>query len=187
MRRLICTSIFGLLLSPAAAAQTEGNPNRNIGQPGCNPGVPTRLAKTATQENPEYGDISEITQCKSVYVFAADYEARQRIVKEIEKDKSLRVVSSDADADFFIEYGAGAYTRGATVSGNQVNKNDSLVGEFRVTVRGQIDDQDRRHQRIVWGKRNTQDFVNGITFSRNPEVNLAREFLKALKKARGGK
>jgi hypothetical protein len=174
-----------LLLSGAAHAQTTPDkPTRNTGRPGCNPTLTDNLTKAVSTEGFEYGDMSEITECRTVFIHSQDYEAREKIIKEMSKAATFRVVGKADEADFFIDYFTGSYTRGATVTGNTVNKNDSLVGELLVSVRGQIDENDKRHLRVVWGKKNTQDYVNGMTLSRNPATNLTRDFLKALKKFR---
>lgn len=192
--KFVFTLVFLLVSVVAVAAQTAAdNPTRNIGRPGCNPGVPTRLAKTATNEGPEFGDLSEITDCHTVYVEVRDLEVRQKIVKEIQKDPKLTVVGNDEDADFFVGFGMQSYYRGATVTPNaalgpQVTNTTTSVGEMAVTVRGRIDDQDRRHTRYVWTHKSTVNYYNGTKgLGHTPPVAAAREFLKELQKARGEK
>ena len=41
--------------------------------------------------------------------------------------------------------------------------------------------------RVVWKGTNTRTNLNGITFSRHPSTNLARDFIKALKELRAEK
>ena len=41
--------------------------------------------------------------------------------------------------------------------------------------------------RVVWKGTNTRTYLNGITFSRHPSTNLARDFIKALKELRAEK
>lgn len=177
-----------LLLSGEASAQTATEKSkRNTGQPGCNPTLTDNLKKSVSTEGFEYGDMSEISTCRTVFVHAPDYETREKIIKELSKDSTYQVVGTSEEADFFIDFFTGAYTRGATVTGNTVSNNNSLVGELLVSVRGKITEQDKRMLRVVWGKKNTQDFVNGMSLSRNPATNLTRDFLKALKKSKEGK
>src|ERR1043165_429545 len=183
-----------LMCAGRALAQTPSDkPTRNIGRPGCTPGAPPRLAKTATNEAPEFGDLSEITDCHTVYVEVRDLEVRQKIVKELQKDSKLTVVGNDEDADFFINYDAQSHYRGATVTPNaalgpQITNTTTNVGEIYVTVRGRIDDQDRRHTRIIWTHKSTLNYYNGTRgLGKQPEVAATREFLKQLNKARAEK
>jgi hypothetical protein len=187
---------FALLLIFGATThgQTqESKPTRNIGRAGCNPGVATRLAKEATTDGPEYGDLSEIADCRTVYVEVNDLDLRKKIIEELSKDSRLIVVGNDEDADFFVAYGARSFYRGATVTPNaalgpQVTNTETLVGELIVTERGRIDDQDRRHTRYVWTHKSSVNYYNGTKgLGKNPAVAATREFLKELSKARGKK
>jgi hypothetical protein len=186
--------LFLCLLCAAAYGQAAADkPTRNIGRPGCNPGVPTRLAREATSEGPEFGDLSEITDCRTVYVEVTDLDVRSKIIKELQKDPKLTIVGNDEDADFFISFAQQSFYQGATVTPNpalgpQVTNRSTSVGEMTVTVRGRIDDLDRRHTRYIWQHKSAVNYYNGTKgLGHTPPVAAAREFLKQLEKARGGK
>ncbi|MCA1615015.1 MAG: hypothetical protein LC795_15460 [Acidobacteria bacterium] len=183
-----------LLLCVTAHAQaTTDKPTRSIGRPGCNPGVPTRLAKEGTSEGPEFGDMSEIADCRTVYVGVTDLKVRAKILKELEKDPRLIVVGNSDDADFFIEFGMESRHASTTVTRNpalgpMITNNSTLVGRMTVTVRGRIDDQDRRHKRFIWQHDSSINYHNGTRgMGKEPPVAVTREFLKQLENARGGK
>jgi hypothetical protein len=182
-----------LLLSGAVFAQAADKPTRNIGRPGCNPGVPTRLAKESTADAPEFGDLSEITDCRTVYVGVTDLEARSKILKELQKDSTLTVVGNSEDADFFISYGSESRFLGSTTTRNpavgpMTTNTTQVVGQMTVSVRGRIDDQDRRHGRIVFQTTSALNYYNGTRGrGSEPPVATAREFLKQLAKLRSEK
>lgn len=136
---------------------------------------------------PEYGDISEIKDMHRVYVHSDDYHAREIILKEIAKEKSLEVVGKIEEAEFIIGFGDRAFGTGFMISSGTVIHNSAQVGDMYVYIRGEQIDEHHYRPRILWAKRNTRSYSGAITFSRHPATNTTREFLKVLKKVRDRK
>ncbi|MDQ1639537.1 MAG: hypothetical protein QOF62_2876 [Pyrinomonadaceae bacterium] len=119
---------------------------------------------------PEYGDIADVKNLQKVYLSADSTNARKLILSELKKYPALSVVSSPEEAEYFIEYKILRQETGQTSLNITVDTSEMVVYMLR----------DKR-RRVVWSK--TQ--ISGIT--RPNEVNLTRNFLKALKKARSEK
>ena len=118
---------------------------------------------------PEYGDIADITKLPKVYLTADSTNARKLILNELKKYPSLSVVNSPDEADYFIEYKILRQETGQTSLNITVDTSEMVVYTLS-----------NKRRRVAWSK--TQ--ISGIT--RPNEVNLTRNFLKALKKARSG-
>ena len=127
------------------------------------------------QENnlPEYGDITDLKNMQKVYLLADSTDARKLILNELKKYPNLQVVNSPDEAEFFIEYKVLKSERIQT--GIMAGASDS-TSEMTVYIL-----KDKR-RRVAWSK--TQD-DSGI--SRPNEINLTRNFIKALKKVNSEK
>lgn len=119
---------------------------------------------------PEYGDIADVKNLHKAYLIADSTNARKLILSELKKYPSLNVVNSPDEAEYFIEYKILRQETGQTSLNITVDTSEMVVYMLR----------DKR-RRVAWSK--TQ--ISGIT--RPNEVNLTRNFLKALKKARAEK
>jgi hypothetical protein len=119
---------------------------------------------------PEYGDITDVKSLQKVYLIADSTNARKLILSELKKYPSLNVVNSPDEAEYFIEYKILRQETGQTSLNITVDTSEMVVYVLR-----------NKRRKVAWSK--TQ--ISGIT--RPNEVNLTRNFLKALKKARGEK
>ena len=115
---------------------------------------------------PEYGDMADVKNLQKVYLIADSTNARKLILSELKKYPSLNVVNSPDEAEYFIEYKILRQQTGQTSLNITVDTSEMVVYILR----------DKR-RRVAWSK--TQ--ISGIT--RPNEVNLTRNFLKALKNA----
>ena len=95
---------------------------------------------------------------------------RKLILSELKKYPGLNVVSSPEEAEYFIEYKILRQETGPTSLNITVDTSEMVVYLL-------ID----KRRRVAWSK--TQ--ISGIT--RPNEVNLTRNYIKALKKARAEK
>lgn len=177
---LLATAFFAL--STFTAAQES-----LVSREGCKIIELDKPQKETTWENPEFGSIDEIKTCTKVYVWAADLDERKKIIKALEKDKTLTIVDSIKQSEFAIAFEVGGVNTGATIIGNTVTNNSREIGRLIAITRGTVDDNGKRHQRIVWSDTETRDFSGGVSFSRPPLTNSLNHFLKDLKKAREGK
>lgn len=141
------------------------------------------VAPAQTQDLPEYGDIASIKSMSKVYVGAEDSDARNRIIKELSKYKTLEVVGSPSDAEFFIEYGM---LDKESLAMSQVRKERKMRAQMRVYT---LAPDSRRI--IVWSDthtRETEDMMGLKMYdSGRSENELTKKFINALKKARGEK
>lgn len=119
---------------------------------------------------PEYGDIDDVKNLQKVYLIADSTNARKLILSELKKYPSLSVVNSPDEAEYFMEYKILRQETGQTSLNITVDTSEMSVYMLM-----------NKRRRVAWSK--TQ--ISGIT--RPNEVNLTRNFLKALKKARGEK
>jgi hypothetical protein len=134
--------------------------------------VTSLLISIFAQDNklPEYGDIADVKNLQKVYLIADSTDARKLILNELKKYPNLTVVNSPDEAEFFVEYKVLRQETGQTSLNITVDTSEMVVYILR----------DKRRV-VAWSKTET----SGI--SRPNEVNLIRNFLKALKKARGEK
>lgn len=130
------------------------------------------LVRIFAQENnlPEYGEIDDVKSLQKIYLIADSTNARKLILNELKKYSGLTVVSSAQEAEYFVEYKILRQETGQTSLNITVDTSEMVVYILK----------DKR-RRIAWSK--TQ--ISG--FTRPNEVNLIRNFLKALKKARNEK
>lgn len=119
---------------------------------------------------PEYGDMSDIKSLSKAYLIADSTDARKMILKELGKYKNLTIVNSPDEAEFFIEYKVLKSER--VQAGVFMGANEATSEMTVYTLR------DKR-RRIAWAK--TEDNAG---LSKPNEINLTRNFIKALKKAR---
>jgi hypothetical protein len=119
---------------------------------------------------PEYGDMGDVKNLQKVYLIADSTNARKLILSELKKYPILNVINSPDEAEYFIEYKILRQETGQTSLNITVDTSEMVVYTLR----------DKR-RRVAWSK--TQ--ISG--FTRPNEVNLTRNFLKALKKARNAK
>ena len=167
----------GAILSAVLAAMLTGTASAQEAQQ-------ERVQKGSTWDSPEYGELKEIVKMHKVYVIIDNQEARKLILAELAKDPTLIVVGKKEDCEFGITMRWDTETTGASVYFSTVSRNTMTVAEYLVLLRGPIDEQGLRHQRIVWSTTKRQAWSSGITFNRAPAVNATREFLKVLKKER---
>lgn len=130
---------------------------------------------------PSYGTIDRIKNHTKVYVASDNEDSRKRVIKALSKDKDLEIVSSPDDAEFFIEYSE--LSREVSVSGERTKERQQ-----RSQMLAYVIGSDKR-KTIVWSEnrsRDTEDFLGMKMYdSGRNESELAKKFLKALKKARG--
>ena len=122
------------------------------------------------QDNlPEYGDISDLKNLQRVYLTADSTDARQMILKELKKHPSLVVVNRPEEAEFFIEY---------KVLRSERVKVGIFTGTAEATAEMTAYTLKDSRRRIAWSKTEDNDGL-----SRPNEINLTRNFIKALKTA----
>lgn len=145
----------------------------------------TATTAAAQTDLPTYGTIDQVKGYSRVYVASDNDDSRKRIIKALGKDRSLQVVNSPDEAQFFIEYGE--LSREAVVTGVFTNqtKERQQRNQMRVFVFG----ADKRKV-VVWSEtdsRETEHFMGMKMYdSGRSESELTGKFLKALKKVRGG-
>lgn len=144
--------------------------------------APLALAQTGL---PTYGQLADIKGARKVYVTSENEDSRKRVIKAIEKDKTLEVVGAPEDAQFFVEFGE--LSREATTTGITGNIKER---EQRNQMRVYTMKPDGR-KTIVWSDtlaRQTEHFMGMKMYdSGRGESELTKKFLKELKKAREGK
>lgn len=125
------------------------------------------LLFTFQQELPEYGNISELKDKQKVYLATDSTDARNMILKELKKS-SLTVVSSPDVAEFILEYKV-----------IRTAEHPGPVGSLAYSVSEMTAYTKKEQQRrILWSK--TEDDAG---LAKPNEINLTRNFIKALKKA----
>jgi hypothetical protein len=124
----------------------------------------------AQEKLPEFGDIADLNGMSKVYVITDSTQSRKFILDELRKYKTLtlEVVSSPDDAQFILECKQTGHIIVPEILGSE-------QPTFEMTV---YTLKDRRH-RIAWSK--TKNSM------RYPPTLLTRDFLVALRKARGEK
>lgn len=138
----------------------------------------------AQTDLPSYGGIDQVKAHSRVYVASDNDDSRKRIIKALGKDKTLQVVNSPDEAQFFIEYGE--LSREAVVTG--VFTNETKERQQRNQMRVFVFGADKR-KIVVWSEtdsRETEHFMGMKMYDPGrSESELTGKFLKALKKARG--
>lgn len=125
-----------------------------------------------TLEAPENGNLSELTGKTKVYFYTSDLEARDIMMKELDKYPGLKSVATPEESDFTLIY----EIVGTYVNGNFVGK----VGELFAITRGSKNAQGKIRVRIHYSVRITQETV----FDLNPAKSTMRRFIKEIKKVR---
>ena len=135
----------------------------------------------AQKELPSYGTIDQIKSFARVYVASDNEDARKRVIKALSKDKTLEVVNSPGEAQFFIEYSE--IGREVAVTGERTKERQQ-----RSQMIAFVNGPDKQ-KIIVWSEnrsRDTEDFLGMKMYdSGRNESELTKKFLKALKKVRG--
>jgi hypothetical protein len=127
---------------------------------------------------PEYGDISEIVNKRKVYIYTDDLEARDRMVKEINKYNGLEVVSKIDDSEMVILFAGAKVVTGAIYNpvSNTATQTHKELGEMRVVIPGSSPNA----LKIVWHAGKSTKF----RFGKDPDIKCIQEFIKDLKKVR---
>jgi hypothetical protein len=126
------------------------------------------FAISAQEKLPEFGDIADLKGMSRVYVGTDSTQSRKFILDELKRYKALEVVASPDDAQFILECKQTGHIIVPEILGTE-------KPTFEMTV---YTLKDGRH-RIAWSK--TKNSL------RYPPTLLTRDFLDALKKARGEK
>jgi len=132
----------------------------------------TLLTSTVlAQELPEYGQITELQGKQKVYIAAESVSSRKIIANELKKQFIL--VDSPDEAEFILLYTVESST-------------ESLGRRRSHYMRSQLTAyvQTEKRKRILWQDDETYEESSGFSLSRPNEMNLAKNFLKALKKAK---
>jgi hypothetical protein len=141
------------------------------------------LLTIQTSELPTYGSISGIKDAKKVYVTSENEDSRKRVIKALGKDKTLEVVNSPDEAQFFIEYSE--LSREAVSTDRHINDRQQR-NQMRVYTFSPV-----KQKTIIWSdtvSRDTEHFMGMKMYDGGRgEGELTGRFLKALKKAREGK
>jgi hypothetical protein len=128
---------------------------------------------------PTYGEISDLKGLSKVYVVSTNEDSRKRISKAL--SKSLEVVNDPDSAQFFMEYTE--LSREAVSTTDQVNQRQqrSQMSAYVMVDKKRV---------IVWSddrSRETEHFMGMKMYdSGRNETELAKAFLKALKKVNKG-
>jgi hypothetical protein len=126
------------------------------------------LLLLAPQELPEYGELSELRGKTKVFIYADSPGSRKLIASEIKKQ--FQSVDSPDNADFILLYEVKASTEDR---GRQ--RSHYMRSQLTAYVQ-------KERKRILWQDDETYEESGGFSLSRPNELNLAKNFLKALKK-----
>ena len=132
----------------------------------------TLLLLFAQTDLPEYGEITELKDNLKVYLATESPSSRKLIIKAL--DKKFTVVSSPDDAEFFLTYDVEASTESRGLQRSHYMRSRMLA--YTLTEKGR--------KRILWSDDETWESRGGMTFTAPNEWNLAKNFIKALKKAK---
>jgi CO dehydrogenase/acetyl-CoA synthase alpha subunit len=134
-----------------------------------------------TNNNPEYGNLSEIAGKTNVCLRVTDVKSREIIVKALNKQQNYRIWDNRKDCDFGIWFASESRNVGSNVLLGTVN-NIVVVGRMIVYTWLPVNEGETVGRiRILWQKDKTQDFSGGLTFDKHP-ANSINDFLKAHKK-----
>lgn len=135
--------------------------------------------QTAPSDLPTYATIDAIRSLSRVYVASDNEDSRKRIIKALSKDKTLEVVNSPHEAQFFIEYSE-LSREVSTVERTKERQERSQMIAFVIGS--------DKQKIIVWSEnrsRDTEHFLGMKMYdSGHNESELINKFLKALKRAR---
>jgi len=172
--------LMEMVRNPTGGAKPKVDPVVLSSPPVATPTQP-EVKQRASDNLPEYGDISEIRKYRRVFVIADDIDSQNIMINALRQYDGLDVVASPERADLFV-----AFTQGSTAT--------SIVprGLFAGTIDHRTKAQfiayyksESGRSRIVWQETEDVQTSSGLTFSRPNEVNVIRHFIKALKKIRG--
>jgi hypothetical protein len=139
----------------------------------------------------EYGTLAELDHKSKVFVYAANLDMRQDIIKELDKKKGekFQVVGKPEEAEIFIIYGSQVFDTGvvsmSTIIGGvgvgSASRTTSSVGEYYVLVPGDRLADGGIRPRVLWGKQGVvgptlKDKLKG----RSSAAQITRMFLKEL-------
>lgn len=122
----------------------------------------------AQDKLPEYGDIVDLKDSAKVYVTTDSTESRKYILNELKKYRALDVVVSPDEGQFVLEC---KQTGHITTSSDLFREMPTFEMTAYTLTNGR--------RRIAWSATKTS--------VRYPPTLLTRDFIKALKKARGEK
>lgn len=171
--------ILILLITIPVFSQTE----QKTPEKKAEPTKEDREVRPISSLPPEFGTTTELKGLTKIYVRATDLEARKLILKEFSKEPRLVIADKVQDAELLLSYASASRTTGATLSPfGSIQANNMELGEIAAMVRAGVDSEGKRLIRILWSSRKKQQWSSGITLSRHPAVNGAREFLKVWQK-----
>src|ERR1041385_4623457 len=152
--------------------------------PSSSPSVATpsqpEVKQRASDNLPEYGDISEIRKLRRVFVIADDIDSQNIMINALRQYDGLDVVSSPERADLFVAFTQGSTATSVVPRGLFAGTIDHRTkAQFIVYYKSEIG-----RSRIVWQETEDVQTSSGLTLSRPNEVNVIRHFIKALKKIR---
>lgn len=128
------------------------------------------FAVSGQDKLPDYGNIVDLKDMTKVYVATDATDARKFILDELKKYKTLEVVASPDEGQFVLECKQTGHI--TVVANGSLIKEMPTFGMVAYTLK------DGRH-RVAWSETKT---------SLSPAATiLTRDFIKALKKARGEK
>lgn len=137
--------------------------------------------QSPTDNIPEYGNISEIRKMRHVFVIADDIDSQNLLVNSLRSYDGLQIVSSPDRAEIFVGFTQGSSATGIVFQGLFPGTIDHRTkAQFIVYYKSTTG-----RSRIVWQETEDTQSSSGLVLSRPNEVNVAKHFIKALKKLRG--
>ena len=151
-------------------------------EPKAAPTPETVVSRQSPADNlPEYGHISEIRRMRRVFVIADDIDSQNLLVNALQSYDGLQIVGSPDRAEIFVGFTQGSSATGVVFQGLFPGTIDHRTkAQFFVYYKSETG-----RSRIVWQETEDTQSSSGLVLSRPNEVNVARHFIKALKKARG--
>lgn len=123
---------------------------------------------------PIIGDISNIKDFTKVYISAESTDAYKTIKKELGKLKTLEIVNNPSDAEFILEY--------RILDKQEKSGLASKTYEERGEMKAYFEKDGKTI--VAWSDTETLYMSGGMATSRPNEINLVRNFVKALKKVK---
>jgi hypothetical protein len=118
------------------------------------------------RDSPAIGTIADIVGMENCYLIADSTKARERLVKELKKQAPRRkIVGSPDEAQFFLEYKV-----------LRIDSSEDATAPVTYSEMTAYTVKDKQRV-IAWSKKQDNEGP-----SRSNEVNLVRNFVKALKK-----
>lgn len=166
--------------------RNPGRPAKPVADLTSQPNVPTpepraREAVAASDNLPEYGDISEIRRMRHVFVVADDIDSQNLMINALRQYDGLDVVASPERADIFVAFTQGSTATSVVVQGLFPGTIDHRTkAQFIVFYKAESG-----RRRIIWQETEDTQSTSGLVLSRPNEINVIRHFIKAVKKIRG--